>query len=1034
MKPRHFLLLTFFYSFFAYGEENCSQIGYGSDGGSLEVIAQTATQECSLGSSDQEICECFKRAPFTDVKVSNKVKDHFHKLEFDQTIREKLAHALKDQLASFTRFSNLLKTKEHLGNVVDESDSLCDLKTISQDIAAVSQKAGTDDCPSPPGFMAGRLREIFGTDRPNEIAQKLNFETAGVKKDSCISTQSYLDLRSNSGAASLGFKRFFAEDSPDMKVTIAGARPADKEAFKDLISYDLFFNLAYKDSEFKDKLEEKISKNKNHPFRVYNDPEVLKAAWKSLNKSCNELIKNVTGFLCANDHPRLPASTAKEHLDGYLANKKMPADEKNALRDFLVKKYSCDPRTAVVYRRTLGQVLRGERKVMVNESLVENEFNQYVNKIILVKNTTEDFTKNDPQSDLNVFNQMFCHGRQGKEISSSDLPLVMQDYLSRLKQEGRDITHILENEELQKKLKLKINTNPISFSLTDQEEMGQGNIAKINQFRWQETMGAELLKAGLSKEEVGQLYAIIEMQTNRKFSEVNDLRRKLIAKNEAYAQLTPAEVLGVMNKDPKIIEQVAFKLNPPSLQKGFMPIISHEEIERSVQDSYQALQNDAQANQNQAVALFKGETTVADLKNDAGGVRIDPPVFIPPVTQNPPPGNESPVDLRDQRANPSENNNRSPASPGNDSLPSTSSIPATSFAGTSPEAVSHEPTSSPRSDSSEQRSAWQSKKEVKYNPDEDSYIQDIRKKLDQTQNRLTEMNKAEDFYKNQVDNLQRRETASVGGAGTQNNSHSNSTSFKPQIDPNYNYPKNVPISDGNGNHFYPEKFGELSSSQLNDKVIPEGELSSSAEMGSGNSAAGASHGAASAAGGAGATSAAGVPSAGALAGISDDLPSGQNKESEEEARKRLELPVYEFPKYIPHAFVHMVGSVDKIVLIMGLEGKKFRTIEALQEFKDGSANADIKYNIRTYDFVPEGEFADMKEDFVTKETRVETFNKYFGFPRNRENMIVSKKYAMGTKEISKVEYPQSYVLKIQSEIMGESELRTIVQSVSDKLK
>ncbi len=137
---KHFIFLFSFITFssFAFGEEACKQIGFDDLSNDLGDVASTATKDCSDKTlSHEELCKCLSDAKFNDIKVSKRDKDNFHKKEFDQAIREKLAHAVRDQISNFTKFSNLLRTKDHIGNLIDESGPLCNIQTIATDIEAI---------------------------------------------------------------------------------------------------------------------------------------------------------------------------------------------------------------------------------------------------------------------------------------------------------------------------------------------------------------------------------------------------------------------------------------------------------------------------------------------------------------------------------------------------------------------------------------------------------------------------------------------------------------------------------------------------------------------------------------------------------------------------------------------------------------------------------------------------------------------------------------------------------------------------------
>lgn len=1050
MKSIYFLFLFIVSASFAYGEEACDQFGYGEVyDQDLGDVADTVTKSCDDKSLNQkELCKCLSDAKFNEIKVGWKTKKDFHQWEFDKSLREKLNHAVHDQISNFTKFSNLLKTKQHIGNLIDDSEPLCNIETITKDIEAVQKISGSPECPTPKGFLPNRLKEIFGTTNPKEISDKLKFDTTKVDEKSCISTQLYLDLRANSGAAAKGFRNLIAGGvEGDMVTTVKNLPNEEKSAYKDLLSYDVFFNLAYRDETFRNKLNKNLetvtSAEGGKTFDIYNDPDTLKEAFKSLNRSCNQLMKNVKGFLCANDHPQFDAPIMRDHLDDYLSGKKgIDADERNSIRDYLTDRYSCKERTATVYRRTVGQVIRGEDKVQINQSLEEKEFEAFIGNVVLLKTTTESFQKDDPKSDINTFNRMFCEGRGGKEITQEDLPEMLQKFIA---SGGDKIAKILEDQELQKKLGLKIKTNPISFALLDEDDIKAGKIPKINQFKWEETMAPALLKAGLSKEEVSQIYAIIEMQTNRKFSEMDDLRSKLVADNTAFKDVSVADIEAIaVRRDPAVISRV-------NNQLASNPATSNLNVETAIDSRYSALKTDATQRADTAQSLFRGETSVAQLKEEAttynnnrgtydSNFNSDKPAktlanfTATPPSQNPSQTQEQP--LIEPRRSPASTDEERPSVASN----SQSKLPTP----VAPAVQSIQYNNSPISSQSSSSSSY----EPSYSPsksssnEEDSYTKDMKKRIADAQKKIDAWKDEQDFYENQIKDIKNRQAQSAQrsadfNSNTSNNSNSANLSRR-ETDPNYNYPENIPFKNSKGEHFYPERqFSSDDTTGQNNQLDNSEEL---AETGSSTNKAG--HG-----GGGGSASSAGSPSSGSSAGggtgvspdivnsLSNSFPNaGKSTETEAEMRARLELAPYEHHKMIPYALVEAIG-LDKTVLILSLEGKKFKTVEADQKFIDNKTLAkETKYYIRTYDFVPEGEFEDMKEDFISKESREATFQKYFGYPRNAKNAIVSSKYATATKEISKVEVGHAHVLEIQKDIYSKSELSALIIETNNNIQ
>ncbi|MCM2351228.1 MAG: hypothetical protein NDI69_14500 [Bacteriovoracaceae bacterium] len=135
--------------------------------GNKTELAETATKVCSpidlekikgqagkdlsayYGQNGDELCTCLSKAKFNEARVPWGRKKKFIRYEYDKAIREKLNHSLNDLVGNFTKFDNLLLTKTHLGNIVDESQPLCNIKTLARDVAELQKKEGTPDCPSP---------------------------------------------------------------------------------------------------------------------------------------------------------------------------------------------------------------------------------------------------------------------------------------------------------------------------------------------------------------------------------------------------------------------------------------------------------------------------------------------------------------------------------------------------------------------------------------------------------------------------------------------------------------------------------------------------------------------------------------------------------------------------------------------------------------------------------------------------------------------------------------------------------------------
>jgi hypothetical protein len=256
----------------------------------------------------------------------------------------------------------------------------------------------------------------------------------------------------------------------------------------------------------------------------------------------------------------------------------------------------------------------------------------------------------------------------------------------------------------------------------------------------------------------------------------------------------------------------------------------------------------------------------------------------------------------------------------------------------------------------------------------------------------------------------------------------------------FSYPKNLPVKTANGDYYYPEG-SELSSKKGKEAGGAGKVAGANGVSGGAPGAAGGSAGAAGKGGAASGGEGVGGVDMNALAGIGGDLAMtapGRGPASVEETvddiKKRMKLSAFEYHKYIPHAIFDVVGAVDKVVILLGLEGKSFKTIEAQEVVDKVTQKLVVKYTQRTYDFVPEGEFEEFKEFFVNKDEREKAFLAYFNYPRNKDNLVVSKKYAKATKEISKESLTHNYVLSIQNDIMSEDEIRKTIHGAMELLK
>lgn len=1089
------LILLSIGSAYAELDEVCDDMVPGIDIGG---VAGSATKKCSpvdlkeerkkdgfnlssyYGHDQEKLCTCLKDAKFNEARVPFGRKKKFVQYEYDKAIREKLGHSLRDLVGNFTKFNNMILTKDHLGNISKGNAPLCNLKTLAADIEALQKLEGTPACPSPKGFMKNRLTTIFGTDNMKELPNKLAKQATDIAPGSCMSNQMYLNLRSSSGASSKGFSYLTdIKSGKDFKSYFHNPEePGFSGPLKDLLSYDVVFNLAYRDENFRKSLQQRIdvftNTDKKRLYDIYNDKETLALVYNSLNSSCTQLTQNLKGFLCANEYPKMNPATLNLHLDDYFKNEKENPITKGSMRDFFTWDFACnEDRRANTHMRTVAGVLSGAKKQAVKLSPEEEAFDQYIENTILVKNATKDVFSTDKKSDYSKFNEMFCKGREGKAVTKNELPEMFKTYLQELKQKGIDINSMLApGTELSKELGLAIDTtkDPM-FILTKDKDIDAGKLPKINQFKWEKTIALELEKKGLKPEEISQLYAIIEMQTNRRFTEMEDLKKKLMADNQGFQEISVREIEAVVRKDPEAVARVQERIL--SVGPTANPVM-YQDFGAWMTERHTALNADLSTQNNNAQDVLLNSDNMARVRAEAevynanGGTfdseyrertaQFSPDQYgklklpdqpsdptPPSVTTNNPPSNttpptatsgsaqdDGPIQSQDDVSDSSDVAG-TPVIANNQPLPSTPSI-GNGGSGSGGSSSNYSEPETDLSEGSGRKPRTPASVDDSYSADTDPDVKALRDKISRIKDQIKDSQSDYDRAKRELENSSKQAARSAHSRIGGNNFQSTSS-----YNPEYNYPKNVPFKSQDGSYSYPKnKTSELSSSKDGTPFSKGGDHSSGGSVGGGGGSSGAGGGSSVGGGEAVSNGGLGPIDSAALASVGQNLPGGgkspSSAEKEADARKRLKLSVYEHHKIIPHAIVDVVGSIDKAVILLGLEGKRFKTIEVVEYAEKDSVEQSFKYYIRTYDFVPEGDFEDYKEDFISKEAREKAHVMYFSYPRTKENLKVSKKYAAATREVEKEEVNHNLVLQMQNDIMNEKELRDTLTNVSEKLK
>ena len=1031
--------------------------------------------------TDKQMCTCLNIGKeFNKVRVLDDRKDTFVKWEYDQTIREKLKASFNDMVVNFSKFNNIILTKEHLGNLIDENKikqagGFCNIDTLTKRIGDLQNIQRTPACPSPKGFMYNRVNEIFGTYKMSEIPKKLKKNLNEIDKNSCMPQSMFLNLRSSSGAAGKGFD-YLLEDPINLdhnKFQNHFNHPSvdQKGPLKDLLTYDVFFNLAYRDQDFAKDLKNRIDERKKEDgrlFDIYNDKDALILAYTSLNRTCNELSKNLKTFLCASEYPKMEPATMSLHMEDYFADdKSVQGKNKEYMTDYFTWEYSsCNP------ARLAPNTSRSGKKKSSDLNLAETSFNEYIEKSILIKNTTKPTLENEEGSDYSKFNASFCGNRKGEKISVGDLSGMTKEFIAKFTKNGKDVSALFADNSLAEKLgfKLDLTKDPIQFIVTSPEDIKNGLLPNISEEKWNLVMGKALKEQGMGPDEIYQLYTIIEMQTNRKFTEMEDLKYKLVKENDTYKNLTLTEIDRLVNTKGMSGEEVT-KINdgirsrlvasghdPASsfLASDFHSVVNNRDIAQK-RDQVEQLEY--------AQDLFFNERSVADIKSEAiaytgnnstyandytgipgDGVVPGSKVPKPPIQWGKPstggvadPIVSGPVNGNLRQANSGGDDSNGSSKPsGNLNAGNTSSSRSSSTRSTSSSSLT--PTSSPKptdSSSAEQSPTNPTEKVASKktptsqstayhksqndSPDEspsiskaknDSYVKKIKNDASKITDELNRLRNASAARRAKAAAARKSSSPSQDSQG--NSFASNNPSFKnsdegSELSSNTQTPKDVAGNDP--------------TSELVEPGTGKARGPASAGAGGGPEAAPAS-------GGGGAGGPVGSAASASLSGLNLNLPAGgrelTDKEKEEAERKRLNLASFEHPKLIPYGYIDFQGSIADVVVMLGLEGKRFKTIEMVSEFDKKTQKQKENFYVRTFDFVPQGEFEDFKTDFETKEAREIAYKAYFSYPRSKSSMKASKKYASATREISKEQISYEEYIKLKYDILTEDHIRDIL--------
>jgi hypothetical protein len=847
-------------------------------------------------------------------------------------------------------------------NLHEKAKGMCNAASIITKITSLKDKPGTSDCPGSKDNFDSRIKDIFGETKPEEFAQKYRQFNLGVDDKSCISRQKYLHNKSASlkNDRRVGLQTNTVDNLADFFL--------NENLVPDVstgMSYDLFFSIGLRDPSFKLKMRDVINKDyksfdKHIANKLYTNPDALELAYNSLEDNCSDLSKQIKTFLCAEKTPALNSQNISLAVNQSLSSRIEDDRTDQSVREFFVKRYAC----------TEG-----------NSEALDDDFNKFFETTALLRRATYDPVSTDEDSEYSQFNKTFCKGREGKLATNDDYRLMMKEFFESKNAQGIDIMSILAGPSLKGQLNFTIDPDAIPpFKKRDSQD---GTILpEVSRQSW-DFVSRELISKGLTKVESDQLYSIIEMQTNIRKAEISAVRERLFNTDIDYAFITDGEIDGILRNDPAVISGVSARnrrMTDPVTKVS--TVFQNQEQNRAERFDLDNMPSSA--------------SIKTSVQNMADGVSAK--VTQKVETSRPESSSEGKPQATEAKPTASLTVTSINTSPGyNSAGATTSNIPSSSSISSSTSSSSGSSSSYPSTDYS--NSSDTSSFSGRGNSTSGSTAMN-----DDLKNMQAEIDRNRAQYENarrKFNNSSTQVARSNNTGRIQGNSRSSS----------YRYPKNLPVKTEDGDYYTPSAQGsELSSAS----EAKDAQSDSSSGSGGGSSTAKGDVVGASGSGGASFGSG-GVASSGNGRG-----PASQTGATLDVMKN---LAVFEFNKYLPHSVFDVMGSIDKVILLLGLEGKSFKTIEAIEETDAATGKIKIKYFEHTFDFVPEGKYEKFRDLFQTKETRMEAFKQYFSFPRNKENLPLSKKYSLATKELKKEEVSHSYVLNIQNYILSDEEIR-----------
>ena len=1074
-------------------EEVCEAEGVPKFESGFEVMSDELAKDCSLESINKtyesgsnlrkfaklekkDLCKCLDGSKFMVAKVDNKRKKSFERGELDKTIADKMKEDFNNLASQFIMFENFSQTKTHLGNILDESEikkagGICNIQTLEDDIVKLEKNK---NCKAPKGFFRDRLKTVFGNSSPENIWDVTKDKLSESDKNSCISKARYLDMRSSAGASDIGFDLLEKNSGIQaFRAKIDSMKTSEKNQVKDLLSYNVVFNMAYRDSTFfhevKGRLAE-IQKSGKGKYDLFQDPVLLQKAYTSMNRSCNLFSRAVKHYLCTDKNPTLHPSIMSAHLEDYFSKEKVSDAEKKANTDYFTWQYSCNPLGAEKIYRTGWDKFKGIfTESMPKDKKTPNEeaFERYVERSVMIKTVTKPtIDENNPQTDYAKFNKMFCDKDSLKINDSYAISQKMSSYIKSLQEKGVDISSVLGNKNLQKQLGLGIELEYSSVKFSTNNPNDSEKLPHISPEKWETVMAPELKKKGLSEDEIYQLYTLVEMQTNRVYTEMEDLKAKLVSSDPRFENYSLVQI-------KKHTEGFYGEMTPQ--EKKDAEIIQNRQI---------AQKYDARMDVGYSQKLLMGEATTTEVKNEAIAYNQNLGTFDNRyVTQT----NETTQDTKHLASNnntpstpseykfgsgknpnegqdsykPTNNiaNNTKPSNQGvttsiseskdvassetvkssSDSstnnqiasnTPSTSSISSYTPSSPIPSASINDPFPGQDNKIVSNRPERKIASKEDYVPSDDDYVNpeiaELRKQVDE------ELKRARD-YRDQLANNKNKpiqnNTASDNNQLPQfDNSQNHQFAYNNKTTPTNNYSSSPSGEDATLSDEVPtesdklKENGKTSKSQAGSKYTQSSETSDSPDTSI-------------------EASAGGNLSPKSLGNIKSSMPDGflngeGTKETDDEIRKRLGLQEYQYPRYIPHKLMEIeeIKTPERLVMLMSLYGKEFKTIEFLKVSEDpNSALKETKYIIHTFDFRPEGKLEEYNEDLETPEKRANLARKFINLD-NPESGHHAVEVARSTKEVKKGEITKTEADKLKPLTLKFDEAIKIYQERSGNLE